>query len=168
MATAETSRFRARIEARRARAAAGIPAGPVPTAEDDRNLADFEADTVAVTELLQSEIAAIRAGKLDLVTELYPRKAALLKRIELLLPVVEPFLKDKVRRDARLAEGLAALKRAVQEDSALLERMSVATGEIVRDIEKIRDRHSLNGLYGKSGRRVTGPGSDLRKIDKTI
>lgn len=136
--------------------------------EDGRNLAEFEADTIAVTKLLRAEISAIRSGSLEAVTELYSKKAELLKRIELLMPVVEPFLKDRIGSDAGLAARLLDLKRAVQEDSALLQRMSAATSDIVHDIEKIRDRHSLNGLYGKSGRRVTGPGPDRRRIDKTI
>lgn len=168
MAKAEASRFRRRIAARRERAAAGLEPGPVLTDEDSHNLQEFEADTETVTALLQQEIQAIRAGRLETVMELYPRKAELLKRIELLMPVVEPFLKERIPGDLELAGRIAALKAAVQEDSALLERMSEATAAIVRDMEKIRNRHSLDGIYGKSGRRVTGVGADHRRIDKTL
>ncbi|WP_127900758.1 hypothetical protein [Solirhodobacter olei] len=165
----EMSRFSRRIAARRA---LGPEAGALPTAvmteEDRRNIANFEADAGAVTALLRREVAAIQAGKLDAVTELYEQKTALLKRMEVLMPVVEPFLKVRLAEDEALRERLAALNAAVQEDSALLERMSSATSQIVGDLEKIRDRHSLKGLYGKSGKRVTGPEDKRRRIDKTI
>jgi hypothetical protein len=164
----ELSRFTRRISARRARAAAGDRGGMVMTEEDSRNMASFEADAAAATELLAREVAAIRAGNLEAVAEIYERKAALLKRIELLMPVVEPFLKARLEQDEGLKARLGALNDAVQEDSVLLERMTAATSEILRDLEKIRDRHSLNGLYGKSGKRVTEPGAKRRQIDKTI
>ncbi len=168
MDKADGSRLRQRIETRRARMAAGLDPGPVPTEEDARNLRQFDADTRAVTALLEDEIAAIRTGRLETVTELYPRKADLLKRIELVMPVIEPFLRARIGTDAGLRDRLAALRRAVQEDSGLLEHMAETTAEIVRDIKKICNRHSLDGLYGKSGRRVTGAGAEPRAIDKTI
>lgn len=165
---AEGTRFRRRIAERRARAAAGLGEGPLPSEEDDRNLASFQEDAREVTALLREEIAAIHAGRLDSVTALFPRKAALLKRIELLMPVVEPFLKEQLRSDRALADRLSEMKAAVREDCELIERMSLALADVIRDIEKIRNRHSLDGIYEKSGRRVTGAAADLRQIDKTI
>jgi hypothetical protein len=46
--------------------------------------------------------------------------------------------------------------------------MSVAAGTIVREIEKAQNRHSLNGLYGKSGRRIGADGSRSRALDKEL
>ncbi|MFC2970553.1 hypothetical protein [Acidimangrovimonas pyrenivorans] len=163
MQSPEPSRFRKRLEARRA----GAPAEAM-TDEDRQGLAAFESDIVAVTELLQDEIAAIGAGDLDRVGGLYERKAELLKRIELRMPVVELFLRDRLAGDDPLRARFAAFRAAVEEDSALLDRMSQATAEIVREIEKIRDRHSLNGLYGKSGQKLGEEAGAQRQIDKTI
>ena len=67
-----------------------------------------------------------------------------------------------------VVRGADLVVTAVQEGRALLQRMSSATSQIVGDLENIRDRHSLKGLYGKSGKRVTGPEDKRRRIDKTI
>ncbi len=164
MADATTSRFRKRMQARRETSASG----PVLTEEDDANLAAFEANIDATLDLLHDEIAAVEAGHLDRVTELYDRKADLLKRIELKIPVVEPFLAAAVDAAPALREKVRRLKGAVQENSVLLSRMSEATRDIVREIEKIRNRHSLDGLYGKSGKPVTGQDGQQLRIDKEL
>ncbi|WP_102223659.1 hypothetical protein [Acidimangrovimonas sediminis] len=160
-------RLSRRIAARRA---GGGEAGPdaLMTDEDAANLARFEEDMEAVTAVLSTEIAAIEAGRIEEVTALYPEKAALLKRIEVLMPVVEPFLRARIETDPGLRARLVALKQAVGQDGALLARMSEATSQIVREIDKIRDRHSLNGLYGKRGERRGDPARPAAGIDKTL
>lgn len=161
--TPEPGRLSRRIAARRAHGDA-----LQMTEEDVQNLALFEADVAAVTRVLEEEIAAIAAGRIEEVPEIYPRKAELLHRIEVLMPVVEPFLKIRIDADPDLRGRLVALKAAVSQDGALLERISDATTAIVREIDKIRDRHSLNGLYGKRGERRTDPSRTPRGIDKTL
>ncbi|OWY00883.1 hypothetical protein [Thioclava sp. IC9] len=163
MAEETPSRFRKRMQARRDDISAD---GPVLTEEDDANLAAFEANIDATLDLLHEEIAAVGAGHLDRVTELYDRKADLLKRIELKIPVIEPFLEASEHAAPTLREKLRQLKVAVQDNSVLLSRMSDATRDIVREIEKIRNRHSLDGLYGKSGKPVTGQDGPQMHIDK--
>lgn len=163
MAEETPSRFRKRMQARRDDISAD---GPVLTEEDDANLAAFEANIDATLDLLHEEIAAVDAGHLDRVTELYDRKADLLKRIELKIPVIEPFLEASEHAAPTLREKLRQLKVAVQDNSVLLSRMSDATRDIVREIEKIRNRHSLDGLYGKSGKPVTGQDGPQMHIDK--
>lgn len=168
MSTPEPTRMMRRLATRRALGAGDVPPEALMTEEDEDNLTVFEADVAAVTEVLEEEVAAIRAGRIDAVTDLYPRKAELLKRIELLMPVVEPFLRARIESDAALHARLGALKAAVEADGALLERISGATTTIVREIDKIRDRHSLNGLYSKRGERVGDPSAPRRGIDKTL
>ncbi|WGT51737.1 hypothetical protein [Thioclava nitratireducens] len=163
MAEETPSRFRKRMQARRDDISAD---GPVLTEEDDANLAAFEANIDATLDLLHEEIAAVEAGHLDRVTELYDRKADLLKRIELKIPVIEPFLEASEHAAPALREKLRQLKVAVQDNSVLLSRMSEATRDIVREIEKIRNRHSLDGLYGKSGKPVTGQDGPQMHIDR--
>ncbi len=165
----EPSRFARRLAQRRALAAEdGAVDGPVPTAEERAALAAFAEDLEAVTALLHREIAAIGAGALEEVGALYGAKTALLERIALRAPLAEPFLGSKVAEVLDLRGRLGALKDAVAEDSALLERMAQATDTIVREVEKIRDRHSLRGLYGKSGRPLHEPAAPRRQVDKTI
>lgn len=162
------NRMLRRLAMRRAHGSGDVPPEVLMTDEDDANLAVFEADVAAVTEVLEEEIAAIRAGRIEEVSSLYPRKAELLKRIEVLMPVVEPFLRARIETEPDLRARLSALKSAVADDGALLERISDATTRIVREIDKIRDRHSLNGLYSKSGERRAEAGGPRRSIDKSL
>ena len=154
-----------RLEARRN---AGQQQGTVLTAEDAANLDDFAIRVQQANELLREEIAAIGEGRLNVVSELFGRKAEILKSLELKLPLIEPFMTHKGAAERNLPTLLAELKRTVSEDSALLSRMAVAAGTIVREIEKARNRNSLNGNYGKTGEKIGRPSGAQRHLDRKL
>lgn len=139
-----------------------------PTELDIQNIDDFAAKLGEAVSLLKQEIAGINAGNLNIVSELYNQKASILKWLELKMPLVEPFMEDDVVRTRRLPTRLAELKEAVSENNALLSRMSAAAGTVVREIEKAQQRHSLSGLYGKSGRRIGAESGRSRTLDKEL
>jgi hypothetical protein len=101
----------------------------------------------ALTQLLREEIAAIDRGDLDKVTELYPRKAALLEALE----AAAPALRESSDTETGMREKLQQLQELVRKDAALLARMTEATSDLVSEISRIRDRHGLKGLYGVKG-----------------
>lgn len=138
------------------------------TTEDHDNMAAFEAQVDAVSALLAEEIAEIGAGRLEAVGDYHDSKADLLKRIELKLPVIEPFLSAAVETRPELREKIQRLRALVQQESALLDRMVEAMTAIVDEIARIRDRHSLNGLYEKSGRRLADNVATRVRIDKDL
>ncbi|MCH2250922.1 MAG: hypothetical protein MK042_14125 [Cognatishimia sp.] len=149
----------------------GSGQGAVALAPTDLDLHNIDAFATKITEavsVLKQEIAGINEGKLNIVSELYNQKAGILKWLELKMPLIEPFMNDDAVKARRLPDRLAELKEAVTENNALLSRMSVAAGTIVREIEKAQNRHSLNGLYGKSGRRIGADGSRSRALDKEL
>lgn len=161
----ESRKFRIgqRAAARRAASDAG---SRVLTVEDEANIEAFTLKVVEAIELLNEEIAAIRAGRLQRVGELFERKSALLKWLELRVPLVEPFLAGEVAQQHGLPAKLTELQQVVSEDGALLQRMARAAGSIVREIKKATERSGLNGLYGKSGQKIAAqPGGRLR-IDR--
>lgn len=139
-----------------------------PTELDIQNIDDFAAKLGEAVSLLKQEIAGINDGNLNIVSELYNQKASILKWLELKMPLVEPFMEDDVVRTRRLPTRLAELKEAVSENNALLSRMSAAAGTVVREIEKAQQRHSLSGLYGKSGRRIGAESGRSRTLDKEL
>ncbi|NQY61709.1 hypothetical protein [Cognatishimia sp.] len=139
-----------------------------PTDLDLQNIDAFATKITEAVSVLKQEIAGINEGKLNIVSELYNQKAGILKWLELKMPLIEPFMNDDAVKARRLPDRLAELKEAVSENNALLSRMSVAAGTIVREIEKAQNRHSLNGLYGKSGRRIGADGSRSRALDKEL
>lgn len=139
-----------------------------PTELDIQNIDAFATKITEAVSLLKQEIAGINEGKLNIVSELYNQKAGILKWLELKMPLIEPFMNDDAVKARRLPDRLAELKEAVSENNALLSRMSVAAGTIVREIEKAQQRHSLSGLYGKSGRRIGADSSRSRALDKEL
>ena len=139
-----------------------------PTELDLQNIDAFASKISEAVSVLKQEIAGINDGQLNIVSELYNQKAGILKWLELKMPLIEPFMNDDAVKARRLPDRLAELKEAVSRNNALLSRMSVAAGTIVREIEKAQNRHSLNGLYGKSGRRIGADGSRSRALDKEL
>lgn len=137
-----------------------------PTDLDIQNIDAFALKLGEAVDLLKQEIAGINDGKLNIVSELYDQKASILKWLELKMPLVEPFMNDDAVKARRLPDRLAELKEAVTENSALLSRMATAAGTIVREIEKAQQRHSLSGLYGKSGRRIGDTSSGTQRLDR--
>jgi predicted transcriptional regulator len=139
-----------------------------PTELDIQNIDAFATKITEAVSILKQEIAGINEGKLNIVSELYNQKASILKWLELKMPLIEPFMNDDAVKARRLPDRLSELKEAVTENNALLSRMSVAAGTIVREIEKAQNRHSLSGLYGKSGRHIGPDGSRSRALDKEL
>lgn len=153
---------------REARATAGGVVGLAPTDLDLQNIDAFASKLGEAVILLKQEIAGINEGKLNIVSELYNQKASILKWLELKMPLVEPFINDDSVKARRIPDRLAELKEAVSENNALLSRMSTAAGTILKEIEKAQQRHSLSGLYGKSGRKVGGSDGRSRTLDKEL
>ena len=149
-----------------ARRGASVPGAAILTAEDEANITAFTAKVGEAVELLNHEVAALTEGRFHVVSELFERKASLLKWLELRVPLVEPFLQHEAAKSRGLPERLAELQKAVSEDSAMLQRMATAAGTIVREIRKATDRNGLSGLYGKSGQKIGGQDGGRMRIDR--
>lgn len=138
------------------------------TDEDTANLDEFASLITEATNILNQEIAAISDGSFAAISDLYDRKSTILKNIELRIPLVQPFLVSGHIQASSIAAKLGELKAAVTKDSALLERMAMAAGTIVKEIKRATERHSLKGLYGKSGQILTETTQGRMKIDKCL
>lgn len=137
-----------------------------PTPMDLQHIDAFAEKIKEAVALLRNEIDAINAGNLDVVSESYEKKSGLLKWLELKRPLVEPFIKKDAAIARRLPELLEDLRVAVTENSSLLSRMAEAAGSVAREIEKATQRHSLNGLYGQSGKKVADSTVTKMTIDR--
>ena len=138
------------------------------TEEDQKNLKDYATKLDEAISLIRQEIASIVQGDLGAVNELYAQKAELLKWLELRAPTVEPFLGQPVAQEHDLPGKLATFKSVLQEDGDLLKRMAGVAASITREIEKVINRDSLDGLYGKSGEKLSKSGQVKMKLDHEI
>jgi len=155
-----------RLEVRRKSANGGF--NLTLTDEDKENVETFARIVDEATEILNTEIAAIDEGDFDVITERFERKNMVLKSIELQIPLVQPFLDTPYVQSQRLSQRLGALASAAKEGTELLERMAQAARTVATEIRRATERHSLKGLYGKSGRRV-GESAEVRlTIDKRL
>ncbi len=137
-----------------------------PTALDLENIDAFAAKITEAITLLKRETGAIKEGELNIVSEMFEEKSGILKWLELKKPLVEPFLGKDAALARRLPELLEELRKTVTENSAMLSRMADAAGSVAREIEKATQRHSLDGLYGKSGRKVGDQTVSKMTIDR--
>lgn len=154
-APAALSRIAARFQERRNRAALGER--PPLTTDDEQNIADFSTTAVNLIQLLLEENEALRHADVAKVADLFPQKQELLQRIEIRQPVIEPFLRESAEVTEALRLRIRELAGAIEENSRLLASMAEAAQSLRGELDRVRERHSLKGMYDKSGQtRETG------------
>ena len=162
-APAALSRLASRFQERRARAALGER--PPLTAADEDNILAFTRLVTDLTELLSRENQALRDRDPQRVAALYEDKQALLQRLETRQPVVEPFLRDSAEVTEQLRQHIRSLSEALELNAGLLQVMAEASVAIRSEVARVRERHSLKGMYDKSGQGVEGLPTRPRGID---
>lgn len=121
-----------------------------------------------LARLLRDEIAAIGQGQLARVEELYPRKTELLAEIETTFAEADHLLAGEKPAAEKLRRKLHDLRDLIQTDLAMLRRMTEATSAVAREIDRIRDRQSLSGLYDRDGARPQKSVSSTQRFDQSI
>ncbi len=129
---------------------------------------EVKADIAALSELLEAEIAEIRAGQLSGVTDRLDAKTALAGRLDGAGPVIEAALDADDEASDALRDDLAALGALIARDAAMLGRMRETTAGVARDLERLRARHGLGGLYGADGHRNTKDTLSRAPMDKSV
>lgn len=160
------SRLATRFHERRARAAQGER--PPLTQVDEDNLAAMIQILTALSGVLSEENGALAKGDLDHVAGLYDEKSDLLKRLELRQPVIEPFLQASAEVTDVLRPRIRALAEQLEENSRLLAAMAEAAQSIRSEVARVRDRHSLKGMYDKSGQTFEARGPNKRGVDSKL
>lgn len=120
-----------------------------------------------LSRVLRDEIAAITGGRLAEVTELFPQKSALLAEVEEAFAVPRALLEDHPQA-GELREKLTELRELIAQDHALLEKMTEATGTIIQELDRIRDRHSLSGTYGPNGEKRAKNPTSSQHFDQSL
>ncbi|WP_194134456.1 hypothetical protein [Salipiger mangrovisoli] len=121
-----------------------------------------------LARLLRDEIAAIGKGELARVEELFPRKQELLAEIEAAFADPEPLLGGDDPAAEKLRDSLSGLRELIHSDLALLRRMTEATGAVAKEIDRIRERQSLRGVYGKDGTKSKQGVTQTQRYDQSV
>lgn len=121
----------------------------------------------ALSRLLQHEIDAIRRGDLEQVPALVVRKTELSETVEAAGPLIEAALLADPD-NSQLRVDIARLHDLIETDRALLESMMQATGAMITEIARIRERHGLGGLYGEKGRQRPAAPVTFERFDRSV
>lgn len=155
------SRFKQRMEARR-EADAGL-------SETDRETVACYADCVEqLIALLEEEETVLKEGRIDALEGVFERKAEVVRLMEIKMPIVEMLISKDTDEIVELRERSLVLRDRAAQVSLVVERITAATSAVAREIEKIRDRHSLNGLYASDGRKRGSTGPSRQRIDESL
>ena len=150
------SRLGARLRERRRRASQGER--PPLTGDDEQNISEFTRIVDSTIQLLAIENDALRAGDVTRVAECFDAKSQLLKDLTLRQPVVEPCLKEDMEEIADLKLRIRKLAESLDQNGVLLQGMASASRAIISEVEHIRRRQSLDGVYDKTGQKRQGLG----------
>lgn len=138
------------------------------TAEDEQNLDAYVAKIKETVAILRMEMDAIKEGELETVSTLFDEKSKVLKWLELRTPLVEPFLTHEFAQKLNIKGHLIELRKYIEEDGAMLSRMAVAARTVLREIEKINNRNTLGGVYGKSGEKIGNASGGRINVDEEL
>ena len=155
-ASSAISRLGLRFGERRQRQEGGER--PPLTSDDEANISDFALLIERTIALLALENEALVAGNVTAVSDFYEEKARLLRDLTLKQPVVEPFLTEETPEILVLRGLVRDLAESLGRNGDLLKGMAAASTSILSEVARIRDRHSLDGIYDKSGQKRQGMG----------
>ncbi|MEI4472018.1 hypothetical protein [Frigidibacter sp. MR17.24] len=149
---------------RDSRLAAAVPDSPPA----DPELAVLDREIGELIAVLEAETRAAETGRLATLAESGPRKAEALARVEERLAGL-PGLQDQLAQHEPLRARLDQLRATAARNAAMLSAAAESARLISDEIQRIRDRHSTAGLYGRDGQtreRDEGPGKD--RIDRAL
>lgn len=130
---------------------------------------DAVAEIENALRLFEHEIAAIAAGDLNAIEALRPRKRDMLIRLEDGQEAIQAALASDQAGTRVLRDNIHKLQKLTAESERQLRRLSEAAGEVLQELQRIRDRHSLKGLYSGSGQAVAGTNHSVGpQLDKSI
>ena len=125
-------------------------------------------DIAALTALLDREIAEIGSGDLSGIKARLDEKSRLGARLEAQAAWIETTLGQGDAPAEELRESLGQLSALIARDAAILERMRETTASVARELERLRARHGLGGLYGASGHRNPKDTLSRAPMDKSV
>lgn len=113
----------------------------------------------ALGNLLRREIAAVEGGAFNQLVEFASEKARLTAVLEEQLSHdPEAVSKDKLRD----------LKVLIARDHHHLQLARQATAEMIKEVSGIREKHSIAGIYGRSGAKRDNRATLMATVDKSF
>lgn len=138
------------------------------TDTDGDNISGFEKLISDAIFVLEQENDALVEGDVEKVAGFFRSKSEVLKTLELRQPVIEPFLREDIPEVATLRSLISDLSVQLKKNGQLLEGVAEASRSIVSEVERVRKRQGLEGLYDKTGRLRDNVGPFEKNFDKDL
>ncbi len=160
----EFSKFKERLSSRTSGASAVI------TDADQAILDEFVGLVRQMISLLEQENGALEERSFSKLPELFDKKSDVSKALEIKEALVLTIL-PRVEDDEKKDEVKAAFKdlgEAISKNSKLVDRISDAASAVSAEFRRILKRHSLEGLYEKTGKPLNASKAKRRKLDESL
>ena len=147
------TRLGIRLRERRARSQTedDAPQSAYITDEDLVSISDYEAIVADTIDLLRLENEQLASGNSARVAQFFRRKQELLRLLSLRQMAVEPYIRAGSPETQALKDLLRVLQEELHTNANLLAGMATASHAILSEVDRIRKRQSLEGVYDKTG-----------------
>jgi Na+/phosphate symporter len=117
---------------------------------------------------LERETDALNKGDWQALAEILGLKKSLLSHLEKIAPTLENEVKTKTPASETLRKTLSELKTIIDSNMKMLQSISIASRDISKEVQRIKKKHSLDGLYTARGNKKNEQMPMRSKIDKTL
>ncbi len=160
----ENSRLKDRLNSRSG-------GSPDAMSEGDKvSIEEFVSLVSRMSETLDFEAQILKNREFGQLQEVLEKKNEISKALEIKQGIVFnliPRLKDKERKD-EIREVFEELNQKLRESEAILSLMSKASSSVSAEFTKILKRHSLDGLYEKSGKVKSDRFKKKKRLDENL
>lgn len=127
------------------------PREPVPLDENLEAIQEFEGLLDETIALIDLENRALEAGETARVAMYFKRKEELLGLLSLREGAVAAFIRGEHPDNYAIKEKLRLLSGELKTNANLLSGVASASHTILAEVDRIRKRQSLEGVYDKDG-----------------
>lgn len=124
---------------------------PVTVDEDLNNISIFESTLDEAIALINLENRALEAGETARVALYFKRKEEVLRLLSVQEAPVMAFVRSDHPEAHAIKEKLRRLSHELKANANLLSGVASASHTILAEIDRIRKRQSLEGVYDKDG-----------------
>lgn len=129
---------------------------------------EFLSEIRLLIKLLEREIAIVREGNLNALSEILPQKTELVGKLEARAAELEALISLDGEQAGELRELLLELRSLMQRDSKIISRMANSVRDMLRDVFGYGGLVGPDGLYDANGR-VNAPNRTLsERIDRSV
>lgn len=114
------------------------------------------------------ELKILEAGQVDQIPEIFERKQKVVQSMEIKMPIIEGLIGHPGEEMAALKIKMAAMYEQAAMVSVRIERIAAATTAVMREINKVQERHSLSGMYSPDGRKRGASSNPRKRIDESF